>query len=38
MKLNIIPEMPTFNLSNEQVIKKKELLMNEVKQIKLIDT
>ena len=38
MKLNIIPEMPTFNLSNEQVLKKKELLKNEVKQIKLIDT
>ena len=38
MEINIIPKMPSFNLSNEQVLKKKELLKNEVKQIKLVDT
>ncbi len=38
MKINRIPEMPSFKLTGEQAHRKKKLLENEVKQIKLKDT
>ena len=37
MKMNRIPDMPSFKLTKEQTHRKKKLMENEVKQIKLKD-
>ena len=38
MSENKIPKMPKIRLTNKQIIRKKELLKNEVKQINLEKT